>query len=523
MADTEKKQFLLGIDLGTTGLKAGLFGTQGTPAALAYRKNPYVDLPEGEREQSAEEWWHGLCSAVRELLACSEIEPRRIAGIGVCGFHHCPVLLTADGAPARSVLLLHDQRLVGAREAMAREGLINAIEGRTRSMVSSAHFPPIVYYLQRREPGLWDRVRWLLLPKDYLRYRLTGEIATEICDATGTNLIEPGAAAWSTELCRLLAVDRRLLPPIGIPRDQAGAVTPAAARETGLEPGTPVVYGGGDSHCALLGLGCVNGGETGMLLGTNSTLRTVFSRFVSHPEIRVWVQHHVTETGYTVSASSMAGASVLTWACENLVPGVGMHGGEAGRGDQDAAYQRAEALASRSPPGSRGLLFLPYLYGERSPFYDPEATGGLWGLRHFHDAGDILRSVFEGVALNIAGCYELVEECAAASTDTLATIHLGGGGSGPALWHQIISDCLDRPIRVMKVREAGSLGAALLAGLNAGIYGDFEEAVSRCVREERVIHPQGDAAALYGEARRKMNGIREGACGWQESSRAKRY
>ena len=492
---------LLGIDVGTSRLKASVFDRSGNLLAQASRPSGYLPLPDGEREQDPEQWWQNLCEVLAEILGRPDIAPQRISGIGICGFHHCPVFLKADGRPARPVILLHDPRLAASRQELAQSGVLAEIEQLTRSMVSAGHFPPIFHYVSGHQPRRLAEVRWILLAKDYLRFRLTGRIGTEICDATGTNLIEPGQNGWSDRLCGLLGVPAEALPPIGGPAGIAGHVTAAAGMETGLSTGTLVVHGGGDSHCALLGLGCVEDGDTGLLLGTNSTLRTVFSQFVSHPRISLWVQHHVAPDRYTVSASSMAGASVLNWFRQRFCP--------QSEGDGEA-FRQMELLAEQLPAGSDGLTFLPYIHGERCPFYDPDASGAFAGIRHHHGAEHFLRSVLEGVAVNIADCLDLIGQCAAPRATRIDSLRLAGGGSGMGLWHQIISDCLDLPIHVMSTQEAGTLGAALLAGIGTGLYAGYDEAISAAVRIERTIEPIAGNVAAYHALRLRFTDLREG-------------
>jgi len=489
---------LLGIDIGTSGLKAGLFDETGRRLALVYRESVYLSLPPGHREQMPDVWWENLCGAVSEVLQQSDVPACSIVGIGLCGFHHCPVFLKANGEPARPVMLLHDARLPRAREEMKQEGILEQIETMTQSMVSAGHFPPVFYYIAKHDPEAIRNTSWILLAKDYIRFKLTGKIGTELCDATGTNLIEPGERSWSQKLCDILSVPTNALPEIACSERIAGQITDQAAACTGLMPGTPVVYGGGDSHCALLGLGCVNGGDTGLLLGTNSTLRMVFDRFVSHPETKVWVQHHVTPEQYTVSASSMAGASVLNWFRQTFYQ-------ELSSNKTRNVYAHLEKAASRIPPGSRGVLFLPYIYGERSPFYDPDTSGAFLGLKYWHTREDLLRSVFEGVALNIANCYELIEECAQKHDSQLGAIRIGGGGSQSTLWHQIMADCLRQSIHIMNISEAGSLGAALLAGIGIGLYASYSEAIDVAVKEQCVIEPNNTNYAVYQECGEKLN------------------
>jgi len=488
---------LLGIDLGTSGLKVALFDEFGRLLGQVYRESEYLDLPPGCREQTAEAWWQSLCSALADLSVETGASFQTVAGIGICGFHHCPVLLQRDGKSSRPVILLHDERLVGSREELEAAGTLATIETLTRSMVSAGHFPPIYHYVRTHDPDAIGRTRWILSAKDYLRFCLTGVVGTEICDATGTNLVEAGKRTWSDQLCEVLALDPSRLPEIGSSEAIAGYVTRDAAQQTGLLSGTPVVYGGGDSHCALLGLGCVVEGDTGLLLGTNSTLRTVFNGFVSHPQIKVWVQHHVIPEHYTVSASSMAGASVVHWFKDTF--------NKASSGVDESAYQLLERASARIPAGSEGLIFLPYIFGERVPFYDPAAKGAFIGIKHWHTKEHFLRSVLEGVALNIANCYEFIDECVRPGDVSPKPPRLAGGGSRMALWHQIIAECLNMPIHLMGVKEAGTLGAALLAGIGVGIYDSYHTAALTAVRQEATIEPTAANSEIYRTLRLELN------------------
>ena len=491
---------LLGVDLGTSGLKLAAVDPSGEILAQSYRSAADLPRPPGQAEQDPNQWWQSLCSATGEVLEQDGIEAASILAVGVCGFHHCPVFLDADGRPARPSVLLHDDRLPASRAELAAAGVLAEVESISRSMVSAAHFPPIFHFVKTHDGEALGRTRWILLAKDYLRYRLTGEIGTEICDATGTNLVSAGEACWSPRLCELLGVEPELLPPIGRADEIAGEVTGVAARETGLPEGTPVVYGGGDSHCALLGLGCVDNGDTGMLLGTNSTLRTVFDRFVSHPRLRLWVQHHVVPDRYSVSASSMAGASVLSWFQRVILPAVA-------EADREAALARLEAVAKELPIGSDGVVFLPYIHGERAPFYDPEACGGFFGLRKRHRSEHLLRSVFEGVVANIGNCFELIADCARQHETNIEEVRLAGGGSGSGLWYGMIADCLARPLRVMGTQEVGTLGAALLAGVGAGVYSDARAAAGASAKVRETFEPDPANHQRYLELREKLNRI----------------
>jgi xylulokinase len=342
-----------------------------------------------------------------------------------------------------------------------------------------------------------NSTRWILLAKDYLRFRLTGQIGTEVCDATGTNLIAMPEQDWSEALCSRLQVPRHKLPRIGQSSQVAGYVTREAGESAGLKPGTPVVYGGGDSHCALVGLGVTDSGEAGLLLGTNSTLRASFAGPVQPLDQMVWIQQHVVPGRFTVSASSMAGSSILSWFRD-------LSFGTRPGGAMD--YRDLESLASAVIPGSDGLLFHPYLYGERSPFYNSEARGAFLGIRYWHGQGHFVRSVMEGIAYAVANCFDAIQAIANRRDETVFLLRTGqsGGGRLP-VWRQILADALDRAVEVVQVDEPGCLGAALLAGKGIGLYSSIQTAIGQSVRVGSEVLPDSEVAALYAERRSQFN------------------
>ena len=488
---------LLGIDLGTSGLKAAVFGLDGTLLGLGRAANEYLPAPEGWAEQDPRKWWAGCCEAIRQALASAHVDAAGVAAIGVCGFHHCPVFLDAKGEPSRSTIVTHDRRLGRSLAELEQSGILKKVVETSGSRVMTGHLPPIYHLVRTQDPAALDRTRWILLAKDYLRFRLTGKFGTELCDATGTNLIAMPEQDWSATLCSLLQVPRYKLPSIGRSSQIAGHVTSEAAVATGLEQGTAVVYGGGDSHCALVGLGVTGSGQAGLLLGSNSTLRASFASLVEPLDEMVWIQQHVLPGLYTASASSMAGSSVLAWFRE-LCLGEGRHGA--------ATYLELESLAAGIPPGSDGLLFHPYLYGERSPFYNPEARGAFLGIRHWHGRGHFVRSIMEGIAFAVANCFDAIQAIAGQRHEQLSLLRTGqsGGGRLP-VWRQILTDVLGQPIEVVQVEEPGCLGAALLAGVGAGQYADIQTAIHQSVRVGSRISPDPEARSYYAGRRRQFN------------------
>lgn len=492
-------KYLLGIDLGTTGLKAAIFQPDGQLMGLGYSSNSYIKGPADQAEQDPRTWWTGCCEAIQKALSLSGIAPQEIAGISLCGFHHCPVFLDESGEPTRPTIVTHDRRLRHSLHDLTQRGIADEITEISGSAVTTGHFPPIYHYLAQHEPRPLAKTRWIVLAKDYLRFKLTGRIGAEICDATGTHLVAMPQQKWSDVLCSLLDVPPEKLPVIQRSADIAGEVTPTAARETGLAPGTPVIFGGGDSHCALLGLGVIGSAQVGMLLGTNSTLRTSFQGFVKAIVPQVWKQQHVVMDRFTVSSSSMAGSSALAWFkdmfCQEL----------AGKREAEI-YQELESQAAAIAPGCDGLFFHPYLYGERSPYYNPNARGSFLAIAYWHTKGHFVRSVLEGVSFCIANCFDVVEDIARQRGEEIRILRIGASGGGRStLWRQIISDMLNLPIDVMQAEEPGCLGAALLAGVGVGVYADLEDAVSHAVHRNSQTSPDSENAALYQEKRRLFN------------------
>ena len=489
--------YLLGIDLGTTGLKAAIFDPGGRLLGKGASVNQYLPGPPGWAEQEPRMWWEGCCEAVRAALAKSRVRAADVSAIGVCGFHHCPVFLDGEGHPAQSTIVTHDVRLSESLDELRLSGVLKEVVEVSGSRVMTGHFPPLYHHILENDRESLHQTRWIVLAKDYIRYRLTGKICTDICGATGTNLIAMPEQTWSDALCEMLRVPREKLPTIETSSEIVGEVTNEAAQATGLAVGTPVACGGGDSHCALVGLGVVGSGEVGLLLGTNSTLRASFKGFTRHSERMVWAQQHVLPGTYTVSASSMAGSSVLSWFKDMFLAEFRSLG-------EAETYRELESLAADVPPGCDGLLFHPYLYGERSPFDNPQARGSFLGITHWLGKGHFVRSVMEGIASCVANCFDVIDDIARCRGERIAAVRTGeSGGSRLKTWRQIIADGLGLPLEVVGVEEPGCLGAAILAGVGAGVYRDIQSAVGRAVHVESQTCPDASVAELY-RTRRKM-------------------
>jgi xylulokinase len=456
---------MLGIDLGTSALKAAVFDVQGACIVSGEAALKRFSDCSGERHlHDPRDWWDKAVAVIRPLLA-SLGQDYHLRAIACCGFHHVPVFLRGDGGPAFPVIMMHDPKLTAFRNKLLEDGRLQTLHERTRSFVSDSHLPPIAEAAHEEFRQEWSSVKYLMLAKDYLRYRLTGNIGTEQCDATGTNLIAAAENNWSEELAAMLDIKPDWLPEIHASTEPAGEVLPEAARELGIRAGVPVYYGGGDSHCALLGLGCLQDGDSAVLLGTNCTLRVVFDEPLYDPQVRLWQQAHVVPERWTLSASSLAGASVVEWSKRIL--------GE-------------DATRGTGPACAEGLFFLPFIHGERCPFYAPDGSGTIVGLQYRHTAGDILSAAKEGVAFVLRNCWQLLQGIVEAKGHGLHSPVISGGGSQDTEWIRLIANVLGQSVERAESSHAGCLGSAMIAATGAGIFPDLHEAARRmgCRRDK---------------------------------------
>jgi len=463
----------LGIDLGTSRVKAAVFDSQGQCLGSGQAELARLDgYPLGRHFHDPVRWWDNAVTAAREALA--KLDPTdELKAIACCGFHHVPVFLNADGEPAMPVVMMHDRELPAFRQKLEQDGRLEMFHETTRSLVSDSHLPSIAEAARSMFGREWRTIRHVMLGKDYLRYRLTGRIGTEYCDATGTNLIAADESNWSPQLCDCLGIDVEWLPQIARSTDLAAELVPDAAEALGAPAGVPVFYGGGDSHCAMLGLGCIEPGDSAVLLGTNCTLRTVFDKPTYDSEIRIWRQQHVVPDRWTVSASSLAGASVIEWAHNVLA----------------AERPGATSEGKTESACAKGLYFLPFIHGERCPFHDSKATGSFQGLRSFHTSTDMLQAVKEGVSFTFKMCWEIVSSLTSADGGKMACPVVSGGGSGDRGLVQLIANVLAGELRCAQGSWAGCLGAAMLAGVGSGAFADCEEAVRRAAANATPVAP----------------------------------
>lgn len=469
---TQDRGYLLAIDLGTTTTRCVLFDLHGSPVADAYREPPVHYPQPGWAEVAPDDWWSAVVEVIREVLASARVPPERILCIGLCGLKHAIVPVDAGGAPLAKAMLWMDQRCRAQAQWMTDQhgSLVEAALGRGPVMGTTPSAPKL-RWLSENEPDLLHQAAALLLPKDYVRLRLTGTTATDPTDAAGTGLYDRRSGLWSAPMLELAGVPARKMPPIRPSATLAGGVTPQAAQSTGLLSGTPVAVGAGDVTCTLIGSGIAdavspNGPHRACLyLGTAA-----------------WISAVRTLSPGTFGATSTTGAA-LRWL--SSLYGCGPAGG-----GSVLPYADLMAEAADAPPGSHGLIFLPHLMGERGPLNEPCAVGVLYGLSLAHGRAEVTRALLEGCAFQLRRIVEALD------VPVVELVTVGGGAKSP-LWLQIIANVTGLPLLIPRVVEAGALGAGILAAVAFDLYPTVEGAAAAWVHIAARMEPDTEAHVAY--------------------------
>jgi len=469
---------VLGIDVSTTATKAVLVDPSGVVVGIGSAEYGYEVPQPLWSEQDPELWWSGAVAAIRSVLASTGVAGTDIAAIGLTGQMHGAVLLDAADAVLRPAILWNDQRTAAEcdaiRAAVGRERLI-AITGNDALTGFTA---PKLVWVRDHEPDVWRRVAHLLLPKDFVRLRLTGEHALDKADGAGTILFDLAARDWSPVVLGALGIDPAWMPPTFEGPMPTGGVTTSAAAATGLRPGTPVVAGGGDQAANAVGTGVVSPGTVALSLGTSGVIFAATDRPIFEPAGRVHAFCHAVPDRWHLMSVMLSAAGSLRWFREALAP--------------DLSFADLVEAAGEVPAGSDGLLFLPYLTGERSPHPDPLARGAFVGLTVRHDRRHLTRAVLEGVAFGLRDGLDLMIAAGMPAPDE---IRVSGGGTSSALWRQILADVLDAEIATVNTTEGAAFGAALLGAVGAGWFSTVDTACAALVSATRVAVPGADAGA----------------------------
>lgn len=483
--------FLLGIDVGTSGIKTSLFDLSGNAVASHTVEHPLLTPAPNWTEQHPADWWKGTVETIRAVLAKASVRGGEIKGIGLSGQMHGSVFLDADHQVVRPCILWNDGRTAAQCRTITERVGKPVLHRLCCNPALTGFTAPKVVWLQEHEPENWARVRTILLPKDYIRFRLTGELACEMSDAAGTLLFDVPGRRWAEPVLSALGIDPSLLPPLYEATDVCGKITRQVAQETGLTEGTPVAGGGADNACGATGTGVVRSGRVLSSLGTSGTVVAPSETVQVDPSERVHTFcHAVPHMWYCMGVVLSAGLS-FRWLRDT----VGQVEVERARVNGADPYDLLTTLADSVAPGAEALLFLPYLTGERTPHGDPDAKGAFIGLTIRHSRAHLVRAVLEGITFAMRDSLEIIKGMGIRVEEIRAT---GGGAKNP-FWLQLQADVYGEPIATINTQEGASLGAALMGGVAAGVFAGLPEATDAIIRVTGVCEPRRDVHQRYSE------------------------
>jgi xylulokinase len=467
--------YLLGIDVGTGGTRALILDERGHVISSATEDHRAFVSPQiGWAEQDPCDWWRACGVAVRDALAQAKLRGDQISCVGLSGQMHGAVLLDEHGRVVRPAMIWCDVRTEKqCQELTDQIGADKLIQLTCNPALTNFTLTKCLW-VRENEPENWRRVRSLMLPKDYVRFRLTGERATDVADASGTLLLDVAKRRWSKEMLKLVQMDESLLPRLYESSEICGRISDAGAAATGLQKGTPVVAGAGDQAAGAIGMGVVSPGTVSATIGTSGVVLAATDRPALDSKGRVHTFCHAVPGRWIAMGVTQAAGLSLRWFRDQFGAG--------------QSYESLIAEAASASPGCDGLLWAPYLMGERTPYLDPAARGMLFGLTASHTRGHVIRAILEGVAFSLRDTFTIFKEMEV----PVKTIRLGGGGARSPLWRQIQADIYGQPVETVDAEEGAAYGAAILAGVGVKTWSSVDEACESTVRVAEKITPDSE-------------------------------
>lgn len=471
---------MIGVDVGTTGVKALAIRADGTIAAESFSGYEISSPHPKWAEQNPDDWWDAFRIAVRKLIE-KGVGPDEIAAVGLSGQMHTSVFLDEDRKVIRPAIMWCDVRTTEQCERINERVGFETLRDEASNPALEGFTAPKVLWLRDCEPENYARLRHLLIAKDYVRYKLTGELATDVSDAAGTILFNVGTRKWSEKILSALDIDPAILPRVSGSHEVSGRITREAAEATGLAEGTPVVGGGADNACAAVGAGIIDEGTVQSSIGSSGVVLAALSEHRVDERMRLHCMNHAAPDRWYLMGVMLTAGLALKWFKENLCAA------EAERAQAKGidAYDLLSDMAASVPPGAEGLLFLPYLSGERTPHADSDARAMFVGLSLRHTKAHMARAVMEGVAFGLRDSLELIRELGV----DVGEIVLAGGGAKSSLWRQIQADVFGQNVCTLSVTDAAPFGAALLAGVGAGVYSSCADAAKATVKKASETAP----------------------------------
>jgi xylulokinase len=469
----------LGIDVGTGGSRAVLIDTDGSViASTTVEHAPFASPEIGWAEQDPRDWWRASAAAIRALLADENVDSGDIAAVGLSGQMHGAVFLNESDEVLRPSIIWCDQRTEKqCRELTTKIGAENLIRLVSNPALTNFTLTKMLW-LRDNEPEIWNQVRTVLLPKDYVRFRLTGDKATEVSDASGTLMLDVENRKWSSEILAAVGIGENLLPELYESAEITGTISAKAAEETGLKARTPVVGGAGDNAAGAIGMGIVRPGAVSVTIGTSGVVFAVTNSPSVDLRGRIHTFCHAAPNRWHNTGVTQAAGLSFRWFRDNFA--------------SNASYDELVAEAAKITSGADGLLWTPYLMGERTPHIDPHVRATLTGLTASHTKAHIVRAILEGVAFSLRDSIEIYKEL----NIPIENIRLGGGGARSSLWRQIQADVYGQTVEIVEAEEGAAYGVALLAGIGAGAWKTIDEACDKAIRVADRIEPNDESFAI---------------------------
>ena len=481
----------MGVDLGTSSVKIIVMDESGQVTA-SISKEYNVSYPKiGWAEQNPEDWWNATRDGIRDLLRVSNIDGTTVNGIGFSGQMHGLVLLDRDGIVLRPAILWCDQRTQEECDYLNNEIGRDKISQYTGNMALTGFTAPKLLWVKKHEKEIFARVAHVLLPKDYIRYKLTGVYATDVSDASGMLMLDVKERKWSREMLAILDIKEEWLPRVYESFEVTGRLTKEAAECTGLTEETVVVGGAGDQSAGAVGTGVVENGILSVALGTSGVVFANSDNYEVDEANRLHSFCHSNGRWHQMGVM-LSAASCLKWWVEDINKDV--------EGD---AFEKLLSEAGEAPVGSRGLVFLPYLMGERTPYNNPDARGVFLGLNITSSRGDMTRSVLEGVCFGLRDSLEILKSLKI----PVEAVRVSGGGSASPLWRQILADVFGVKVQIVNSKEGPAYGAAILAAVGCGLYRTVDEACKKLIKVKAAVDPIPENILEYDKVYRIYTGL----------------
>jgi len=470
-------KYLAGIDLGTSSVRAGIYREDGSRLTIAARGYP-IQTPSPDRsEQDPEHWWKAVCEAVQEVLASAGINGSELAGISFDGQMHGGVFLDGDGAPVCPAVIWPDSRSAGDLDELTELIGAELLEDTVMNRMFPGTFAATLHWMRAHDHSAWKSIRHILPPKDYIRYRMTGLYNTEPSDASATLLFDQNIRDWSEDILKKLDIPIEFMPYVVNSDEQIGE-TDGIEESTGIPDGVPVVLGGADQACAALGNGILDEGAMLITIGTGGQIFTPLASPKTSPGLCLNTFCHLPESRWYLMGATLSAGLSLRWFRETFCP--------------EVTFEQLSHEASETPSAGE-LLFHPYLPGKRSPDLNPSAYGAFSGIRLHHKRGHFARAIMEGVVFDLKESLDVMEKMGVVPTTLIAS----GGGAQSSVWMQIMADILEQPLQVSNRTEQACFGAALVAGIGAGVYEDYWKAAELAPKPVESVTPLSENTERY--------------------------